>query len=291
MIGIKHAVAALAGMLISSAFAGEVTFLDNGTIKLGVRQDRGASISYLSRSGSDKNLLNAWDTGRCVQQSYYGESDGSMWGKNPWRWNPVQGGHYKGSPAEVLTFEAKPTTLYSKTTPKHWATGAAVPEMAMEQWIELRGAAAKVHFKMTYSGTKTHPERHQEVPAFFVDASLSHLVFYKGDQPWTKAAVTRVVPGWPNEPQRLDERWAAYVDDADQGVGFFNAPAAEATTYRYLPTGAAPGDSCSYIAPVATFAITPGLVYEYDLYLMIGTSAEIREAAYRLHSEASKPTP
>jgi hypothetical protein len=29
-------------------------------------------------------------------QSYYGHADGLLWDKQPWNWNPVQGGHYKG---------------------------------------------------------------------------------------------------------------------------------------------------------------------------------------------------
>ena len=34
--------------------------------------------------------------------------------------------------------------------------------------------------------------------------------------------------------------------------------------------------ACSYFAPLARFAITPGTVFEYDVYLTLGTSAEIR---------------
>ncbi|MEO8352049.1 MAG: hypothetical protein ABI680_09975 [Chthoniobacteraceae bacterium] len=280
----------LALLTVAASAEGDApyVFLDNGKIKLGVRKDRGASISYLSLAGSDRNVLNNHDTGRCVQQSYYGKADGSLWGDKPWRWNPVQGGHYRGEPAKIQALETDSGTLYSRTTPKHWATGADIPEMVMEQWITLDDRMARVRFKMTYHGTETHPEQSQEVPAFFVDAGLNHLVFYQGIHPGQNELLTRVVPGWPNERQSFDEHWAAYVDDHDWGIGLLNAPVTEATTYRYTPPGAPPEAQCSYFAPVARFSIKPGLTYEYEVALMVGTVAEIRAAAVKFHREKSK---
>jgi len=275
--------AALAGLTVrGGAHADDWSFIDNGELKLGVRRDRGASISWLSESGSERNVLNHWDTGRCVQQSYYGETDGSEWAGRPWKWNPVQGGHYQGSPARVLAFEVKGTSLYSKTLPKHWATGAEIPEVEMEQWIELAGKSAHVRFRMTYRGTLAHPSTDQEIPAVFLDASLANLVFYRGDAPWTDAPLTRVVPGWPNQEQHFDEHWAAYVDDKEWGLGIFNAATKRATTYRYLPKDAPHEALCSYLAPLANFAVTPGFVFEYGIYLRLGTVAEIRSAFSRL---------
>ena len=75
-----------------------------------------------------------------------------MWGKNPWRWNPVQGGGYKGVPATVLEIKTEPTSLYAKTRPRHWASEADLPEVTMEEWISLTGKVAHVRFKMSYTG-------------------------------------------------------------------------------------------------------------------------------------------
>lgn len=47
----------------------------------------------------------------------------------------------------------------------------------------------------------------------------------------------------------------------------------------------ASGGGCSYFAPIKQFAITPGFVYEYDVYLIIGRVDEIRAAAYRLQGK------
>ena len=48
-------------------------FLDNGQVRLGVKKSSGAGIAWFSMSGSERNLINHWDRGRLVQQSYYGD--------------------------------------------------------------------------------------------------------------------------------------------------------------------------------------------------------------------------
>ena len=47
----------------------------------------------------------------------------------------------------------------------------------------------------------------------------------------------------------------------------------EATCYRYRGGGKS---NCSYIAPIQTFALKPGLVFEYEVVLAIGTADQIR---------------
>ena len=92
-------------VLVSASAAAEPAdkddfiFLDNGRLKLGVEKSSGAGIAWLSASGSERNLINHFDRGRLVQQSYYGKEDGSLWNKQPWRYNPVQGGDWRGKGA------------------------------------------------------------------------------------------------------------------------------------------------------------------------------------------------
>ena len=121
-------------------------FLDNGQVRIGVRKSSGACIGWFSRSGTNaNNLLDHWDHGRSIQQSYYGAEDGSRWGEKPWRWNPVQGGDYRGTAAEVTRLETtSPTSLYSRTLPRNWAGGQLLRDVVMEQWIRLEGPAAEV---------------------------------------------------------------------------------------------------------------------------------------------------
>ena len=192
----------------------EWAFLDNGAIRLGVKRDWGAGIGWLSESGSERNLINHRDHGRLIQQSYYGQEDGSLWNDKPWRWNPVQGGDWKGNPAKVLelTVDAEKHALYAKSMGKHWAAGDDLKEVVFEQWIALDGPVARIRFRFTYSGTTTHPEREHEIPAVFLAPELDTLVVYDGDKPWSNAAPSRSMPGWPNESRKMSENWAAYVE-------------------------------------------------------------------------------
>jgi hypothetical protein len=265
---------------LAGAWAGgadDWAFLDNGQVRLGVKKTSGAGIGWFSESGSARNLINDWDHGRLVQQSYYGQSDGSLWDKQPWRWNPVQGGDWRGHAARVLALTVETNFLYAKTLPKHWASGADLPEVTMEEWITLTGKVAHIRFKMTYTGTNAHPVTAQEVPAFFAQPDLDTLVLYNGKQPWTNDQLQRSKPGWPNEGRRIAEHWVAYVDTNDFGVGAFVPVANEITCYRFGDSRREHG-ACSYFAPVVKFAITPGKVFEYDLFLTLGKSGAMRAA-------------
>lgn len=259
-------------------------YLDNGQIRLGLNKSAGGCIGFLSESRTNWNLLNHFDRGRFVQQSYYGRADGTLWAKKPWRWNPVQGGDYKGTPAKLLASQIESQTAYTKTQARHWSGCVDLPECSLEQWINLTGRVAHVRFKMTYTGTVAHPETHHEVPALFMDPGLSTLIQYDGEKPWTRGALSRSVPGWPNEGRSITENWAAFVDSHDFGVGAYVPVSSKITTYRFGKGGAEQG-ACSYFAPLVSFAITPGKTFEYDLYLVVGRSEEIRDEIYRIHAQ------
>lgn len=288
--------------------AADWLYLDNGQVRLGVDRAAGAGIGYFGESATGRNLLNHHDKGRFIQQSYYGAKDGSDWNGKAWRWNPVQGGGWRGEPARTLAFTNTATTLYAKTLPKHWATGADVPAVTMEEWIELRDRVAQVRFRMSYSearagdlqspsavprkvqdgGSKppAHPPAHQELPAVFADFALTNLVFYQGAAPWTGGALTRRVPGWPNDYVKgLAENWAAFVDDRDWGLGVFFPGTPEVTCYRAPGKPGPAGSGCSYLAPIRTLAVTNGFTLGYDVFLTIGTVSELRDKFRSLAEE------
>lgn len=254
--------------------ADDWVYLDNGKLRLGVLRSSGGAIAFLAPSGSSRNLLNHFDRGRLIQQSYYGNSDDSLWAKQPWRYNPVQGGDYRGKSPRLLELRSNSTNLYSKSVPLHWATGAELPECVMEQWVTLEGRLVHARFQMTYSGTQTHAARHQEIPAIFLDASLDTLVTYTGTEPWTQAGLTRHSPGAKNEYLKTPENWVAYVDTQNFGVGAYVPIATDITCYRYR---GGKGSDCSYVAPITTFALKPGLKFTYQAYFAIGSPEQLRE--------------
>lgn len=266
-------------------------FLDNGTIRLGVNRSEGAAIGWFSESRSGENLLNYFDRGRYLQQSWYGDPDGSDWAGKPWVWNPVQGGGYRGERAETLSIETpSANALRAVAQPRHWATGKAIPEVRFEESIELKGDVAEIHFRMFYSGQKSHAPRHQELPAVFVNERLSELVRYEGDSPWTGEGLTRSEPGWPNETHPISENWAAYVDpESEEGIGIYVPMADTVTCYRFGKPGAK--GACSYVAPVKTIAIKPGFEFDYRVWLTSGSIEEIRERFSRILVETEKSRP
>jgi len=263
--------------------------IQNASCRLGVDMESGGSVFYFSQASPRRNLLNHADRGRFIQQSYYGDSDGSMWNKKPWRWNPVQGGDWRGKPATVLESKIGPSSLYVKSRPRNWGGGEEIPETTMVMDARLSGHLARLSYTFTYTGKHRHKSRHQELPAVFVDYALPNLVYYKGDRPWTGDKLSRDVPGWPNEGRKLTECWAAYVDEKDWGIGVYTTEMEDITCYRHRGKAGPKGGGCSYFAPVKSLAIVPGFVFEYDVYLTIGTVAEIRSRFTALHH--SQPMP
>lgn len=80
-------------------------YIDNGIIRIGVDKSRGACIGFFGESKTGRNLLNHFDEGRFIQQSYYGTKDGSNWNGKPWVYNPVQGGSFNRTPSKLLKFD------------------------------------------------------------------------------------------------------------------------------------------------------------------------------------------
>jgi hypothetical protein len=269
----------------------EWTFLDNGRIRIGVNRSAGGAVGWFSETGAGENLLNHYDHGRYVQQSWYGDEDGSDWNGKPWRWNPVQGGGWRGEAAETLEWRTdSPASLYAQTRPRHWATGKPVDEVRFEQWITLEDRVARIRFRMTHTGEASHAPRHQELPAVFVNGRHTTLVHYAGDAPWTGGEPARSIPGWPNEGRKITENWAAYIDpETDRGIGVYVPVADEITCYRFGQKGGR--DECSYFAPVKTLAVTRGFTFEYEVFMTAGTVAEMRERFGRIRAAAGAAKP
>ncbi|KIY99089.1 hypothetical protein MNEG_8873 [Monoraphidium neglectum] len=71
----------------------QLTSIENDALSVGIDVARGGVVGEITSPVmppplTGRNLVNVWDCGRLVQQSYYGCSDGSCWASKPWRWNP-----------------------------------------------------------------------------------------------------------------------------------------------------------------------------------------------------------
>ena len=266
-------------------------YLDNGRVRVGIDKSRGACIGFFAESATGRNLLNHYDEGRFIQQSYYGAADGAKWNGKPWVYNPIQGGHHKGKRSRLLEFnrDNKKKTISAKIQPLSWASGVSCPEAIMGVTISLDGSLAKIRFRMDYTGKDQSVVRDQEMPAVFVDAELPNLVYSEDGK------LKRRVPGWPNQRGKATESWVAYLDDKDWGIGICTPGTETFTCYRFKGDGKTgpTGSACSYVAPLRRFSLQKGLSVDYEVILTIGSLAEIRErfALLRRELHARKPSP
>ncbi len=79
---------------------------------------------YISES-KEVNLINIRDTGRYLQQSYYGTHekpyDQGYYNNADWNYNPVQGGNVASEPSKVIDYEIGENYIYVKARPLDWA--------------------------------------------------------------------------------------------------------------------------------------------------------------------------
>ena len=281
----------------NSVLASLIT-LDNGVIKVGVDTSYGGAITYLSQSGSTTNLINDYDHGRQVQQSYYsgpanfvppGAIQNPNW--SPFPWNPVQAGDSYDYPSQVLAYSNANGVIYIKTRPKQWALQNWPADCIMEQWTHLEGPAVRVHCKLTNnrSDHTQYPWYGQELPAAYGVGTLCHIFTYTGTAPFTGGALTQQPSTWPPVQWRATENWSAFVDGSNFGIGVHN-PDAINTGGGYLNAGnpcmgGSADNNTAYIAPVHLEVLDYNIVYEYDFNLIVGTLTGIRNWVYTHHSD------
>ncbi len=113
------------------------SFISNDYVRLGVITNYGATIGHFSLVSAGVNFVNYMDAGRMIQQSYYGDADGSWWAGNPWHWNPVQGGSYANDKPALLAFSNVNNRIYARVHPRNWAGRQLLTNVVMEEWIDL----------------------------------------------------------------------------------------------------------------------------------------------------------
>jgi len=294
-------------MAISSLAAEpNVSFLDNGVIRLGVNLNAGGAITYLSKSGDKNNLVNNWDWGRQIQMSHYsGPVPYTVPGKEPfpaWRelgWNPVQAGDHFRNPSKVIAHKNDGKTIYVKSIPMQYALDNVPADCTFECWISLNGNTAEVRSQMVVNrADKTqYPARGQEQPAIYVVGTLYRVMTYIGDKPFSGDKLTRIEKteaekrkgNWVT-PCLATENWSALVNDRDWGIGvwepgcctipggFFGEPGKGGTL----------DGQTGYICPVQTEIIDHNITHAYQYVLIVGTLEEIRK---HVHDHAKRPAP
>ena len=157
--------------------------------------------NYISRN-NNVNLINYNDTGRYLQQSYYGTGqkpyEQGYYNNADWNYNPVQGGNVVGEASKVIDFEIneEENYIYVKARPLDWAKWSddfadlvsndkyerkyGNEEYVTDTYVEAKyvfeDGMIKVYNRMVdYSGLPSATTT-QELPAFYTIEPLNQYV-------------------------------------------------------------------------------------------------------------------
>lgn len=269
-------------------------FLENESFRLGVKLDWGGAIGEFTdkRQAVYGNLLNEHDTGRLVQQSFYGPAEipgyeNGVFMGNVWNYNPVQGGDQFGYRSKLVAFEQTGNRIKIVSRPLDWAKENSPTMTYYTNVYTLAPSGVKVENTVIDFLETPWTPRHQELPAFYSISALGNFVFYDGDKPWTDDGlqVLRDLPFWGGGEsyhtvkEGNTETWCAWVDDENYGVGVFT-PIAEillAGRHEYNGSASPLDNATNYVAPLCIFALEYDEPFSYTYYLTAGPLREIRQ--------------
>ena len=274
---------------------------------LGINLDWGGAIDYISDSKCTvdgvTNLINRHDTGRLVQQSYYGVVEvegeytpGSFNSSERWPYNPVQGGDKGNTSSRLIDLVIGNDSIYIKSQPMDWGKVNEITPSYMENTYTVEDDHILVNNRFVDFSGWVHPVNNQELPAFYTISYLDTFVYYDGTESWTGDDLTVVddLPFWGQSSvgnlcsfrfkNDNSEVWSAFVcADGSYGIGLFvpNTDVLKAGRYLYdsAEGGSRDGDAnpCGYIAPLNNIALVSYEALEYSYMITTGSIDEIRD--------------
>ena len=278
-------------------------YIQNGTYKLGIRLSWGGGINYLrdlknkSVIPGANNLINQADTGRLVQQSYYGTiSEGDykagIYNGSQWRYNPVQGGDKEQNHSRIIDIVVTEHSVYVKAQPMDWSLDNKITPSYMENSYTLYEDHIRVDNRFVdFSGMK-HPFYHQELPAFYTLSCFNRFNWYDGSAGWTDDELSyRDDLGFWGDSAYYDdctflikesntETWCAWTHSKkDYGIGLYvpNADSYLAGRHAFDGSPSAGSGSTNYVAPVNTKQLVSYEPLAYSYLITTGSVSEIRE--------------
>ena len=295
-------------------------YIEGTRYKLGIDLGWGGTINYVSDNECPitgvENMINKHDTGRLVQQSYYGTGEqegcdfvwGSFNGSTTWPYNPVQGGCQGNLASRLIDFSVEDNTVYIKIQPMDWGKNGVdftadqyTTPSYMENWYIIEDEYIQVKNRFVDFSGWEHPISGQELPAFYTIGYLDSFVWYDGAKPWTGDELS-----WRHElrfwgdsqyagecsfriKEPNTETWCAWVSTEDNyGIGLYtpNIDRYSAGRYQYIETlGVSTGtqgskdasaNPTSYVAPWKQKQIVSFEEFEYSYLIAAGSVDEIR---------------
>lgn len=298
-----------------------VTYLQNNFIKIGVNMDWGGSLSYYEDLDSDVqavsdngiirvdsnaaqrygteslndsvNLINCHDTGRLVQQSYYGTTNYEMgfFNGHYCAYNPVQGGNMYNESSKIVDLRTDNNTLYIKCRPLDWAKSKEyITESYMEAAYILCDDTLKTSCRFVDFSGYDPATAGQEIPAFYGAATMDKFVYYNGSNPWTDDTLSTLegldeylYAHYPSVYPK--EHWGALTGEFDDSfsIGLYIPD----STYMLAGvSGTVTGqtenpdisDPTSYLAGGKSMTFRSFDPIEYDFYITTGTVSDVRNS-------------
>ena len=274
-------------------------FIENSRFKLGVDLGWGGTVSYLEDKNCTipdlGNLVNRHDTGRLIQQSFYGVQENDEYKPGisfdtKWRYNPVQGGDQYNNASRLIDLVITENSVYIKAQPQDWALDNQLTPSYMENTYTLYDDRVQVDNRFTdYSGWE-HPFAGQELPAFYTVSYLDTFVWYNGENSWTGDTLSSKndLPFWGDYAgqctfflrEKNTETWCAWINGTDDyGLGVYAPNIDQLKAGRYLYDGSKSdmAESTGYVAPVNILKMVSFKPIEYSYLLTAGSTAEIRQ--------------
>ena len=226
-LGIGGALTYLAKSGISEWTTGTKAANSSVTTHIGLSTNAGTDNlkngSSSSEAGTGVNLINNYDAGRQIQQSWYANVGGSLeenTGANGytrldcdtgdggyWPYNPVQAGDCVSNPAQIVDYEVNEAKgyIYVKSRAMDWAygdtskggkAGGVTTKSYMENYYRLNadGTLFVNNSFIDWNGFTNMDECDfclVELPAFYPVHPLNKFFTYDGASPWTGGGLTR----------------------------------------------------------------------------------------------------
>lgn len=277
---------------------GSTCYIENSRFKLGVDIGWGGAVSYLEDKNCTipdlVNLVNRHDTGRLIQQSFYGVQENDEYKPGisfdtKWRYNPVQGGDQYNNASRLIDLVITENSIYIKAQPQDWALDNQLTPSYMENTYTLHDDRVQVDNRFTdYSGWE-HPFAGQELPAFYTVSYLDTFVWYNGEDSWKGDTLSSKndLPFWGDYAgqctfilrEKNTETWCAWINGSDDyGLGVYapNIDQLKAGRYMYDGSKSDMAESTGYVAPVNILKMVSFKPIEYSYLLTAGSTAEIR---------------
>ena len=254
----------------------QTLFIQDEYLKIGARLGAGGALTHVEKlnanvveyidekgvvrieSGVDKtavktvtdevNLVNIYDWGREIQQSYYIAADKThgyepkeeqLWPYDGVLYNPVQAGSAGDKQSQIIDYTISDTEIWVKTRPQEWFFDNTLSDSYMENRYTLADGALLVSNRFInfsgFTGTEQLPLQMQEMPAIYIAHPLDY--FYcetidgviKDNHIGTmatkaKTRATQLVEGqyhYALEGELVPGGWIAYANDKDFGLGIY----------------------------------------------------------------------